>query len=93
MRKSLRGEFFERVCAARSKRESVMYAVRRDRRGQIPNRRAFSIRDKTPTYENGKEFAGHSLIDQELNITAYFARPFISWQGGSNEKLNGLKQQ
>jgi len=28
------------------------------------------------TYDNGKDFSGHSLIDRELNSTAYFARPF-----------------
>ena len=48
---------------------------------------------KTPTYVNGKEFAGHSLIDQELNSTAYFARPFASWERGSNENLNGFLRQ
>jgi IS30 family transposase len=41
----------------------------------------------------GKEFAGHSLIDQELNSTPYFARPFASWERGSNENLNGLLRQ
>ena len=50
-------------------------------------------RVKTLTYDNGKEFAGHSLVDQELNSTAYFARPFASWERGSNENLNGLLRQ
>jgi len=53
----------------------------------------FSVRVKTLTYYNGKEFAGLSLIDQQLNSIAYFARPFASWERGSNENLNGLLRQ
>ena len=48
---------------------------------------------KTITYDNGKEFAGHSAIDQSLGSTAYFADPFASWQRGSNENYNGLLRQ
>ena len=33
---------------------------------------------KTLTFDNGKEFAGHAYIDQQLQSTAYFARPFTS---------------
>jgi len=40
-----------------------------------------------------KEFAGHCLIDQELTSTAYFARPFASWERGRNENLNGLLRE
>ncbi len=36
---------------------------------------------KTLTFDNGKEFAGHAHIDQQLQ-TAYFARPFASWERG-----------
>ncbi len=59
----------------------------------VSNLKPFSARVKTLTYDNGKEFAGHSLIDQELNSTAYFARPFASWERGSKENLNGLLRQ
>jgi IS30 family transposase len=45
---------------------------------------------KTITFDNGKEFAGHSTIDATLNGTTYFADPFASWQRGSNENFNGL---
>lgn len=48
---------------------------------------------KTITYDNGKEFAEHARIDQELGSTGYFADPFASWQRGSNENLNGLVRQ
>ena len=48
---------------------------------------------KTMTFDNGKEFAGHSTIDTALNSTTYFADPFASWQRGSNENFNGLLRQ
>ncbi len=48
---------------------------------------------KTITFDNGKEFAGHSKIDVALNSTTYFADPFASWQRGSNENFNGLLRQ
>jgi IS30 family transposase len=59
----------------------------------VSNLKPFCVRVKTLTYDNGKEFAAHGLIDQELNSTAYFARPFASWERGSNENLNGLLRQ
>jgi len=48
---------------------------------------------KTLTFDNGKEFAGHAYIDEQLQSTAYFAIPFASWERGSNENLNGLPRQ
>ena len=51
------------------------------------------LRVITLTYDNGKEFAGHIQIDQALNSTSYFARPFASWERGSNENFNGLLRQ
>ncbi|MSP03688.1 MAG: IS30 family transposase [Acetobacteraceae bacterium] len=48
---------------------------------------------KTITYDNGKEFADHAHIDNELGSTAYFADPFSSWQRGTNKNLNGLVRQ
>ena len=47
-------------------------------------------RVKTLTFDNGKEFAGHAYIDEQLQSTAYLAKPFASWERGSNENLNGL---
>ena len=52
-----------------------------------------AARVKTLTFDNGKEFAAHAHIDQQLQSTAYFARPFASWERGSNENLNGLLRQ
>ena len=56
-------------------------------------------RGKTPTYNNGKEFCGHALIDGVLKSTSYFARPFGSRGRGCNVDLgfchnvNGLLLQ
>lgn len=45
------------------------------------------------TFDNGKEFAEHELIAQSLECTTYFAKPYCSWQRGSNENTNGLIRQ
>lgn len=42
------------------------------------------------TLDNGKENHGHTRLKTELDIQAYFADPFSSWQRGSNENTNGL---
>lgn len=48
---------------------------------------------RTITYDNGKEFADHAVIDEALGSTGYFADPYSSWQRGSGENLNGLARQ
>ena len=48
---------------------------------------------KTITFDNGKEFANHALIDEALDSTTYFAEPYSSWQRGTNENTNGLIRQ
>ena len=52
-----------------------------------------AARVKTLTFDNGKEFAAHAHIEEQLQSTAYFARPFASWERGSNENFNGLLRQ
>ncbi len=52
-----------------------------------------AARLKTLTFDKGKEFAGHAYIDEQLLSTAYFARPFTSWERGSNENFKGLLRQ
>jgi len=47
----------------------------------------------TITSDNGKEFAGHEEIARVLGIDFYFAKPYHSWERGSNENLNGLIRQ
>ena len=60
----------------------------------IVNRlKQFGSKVKTLTFDNGKEFCGHAKIDEALGSTSYFARPFASWERGSNENFNGLLRQ
>jgi len=47
----------------------------------------------TITSDNGKEFSLHQEIASSLDIEFYFAKPYHSWQRGSNENLNGLIRQ
>ena len=47
----------------------------------------------TITSDNGKGFSSHQMIAQELNIDYFFAKPYSSWQRGSNENYNLLVRQ
>jgi len=47
----------------------------------------------TITSDNGAEFTKHERISKALNIDFYFAKPYQSWQRGSNENLNRLVRQ
>ena len=47
----------------------------------------------TITSDNGKEFAQHAKVSQALGAGFYFARPYASWQRGTNENTNGLLRQ
>lgn len=47
----------------------------------------------TITSDNGKEFANHTKIAEQLNIEYFFAKPYHSWERGANENLNGLVRQ
>lgn len=44
----------------------------------------------TLTADNGKEFAEHELIAIACKADFYFAKPYASWQRGTNENGNGL---
>lgn len=48
---------------------------------------------ETLTYDNGKEFALHEVIAEQLNAAGYFAHPYHSWERGLNENTNGLIRQ
>ena len=48
---------------------------------------------KTITSDNGKEFANHQYVSDQLGIDFYFADPYASWQRGANENYNGLLRQ
>ncbi len=47
----------------------------------------------TITGDNGKEFAGHETIANQLELDFYFAHPYHSWERGANENTNGLIRQ
>ena len=42
------------------------------------------------TFDNGKEFARHDKIAAALKADVFFARPYHSWERGTNENTNGL---
>ena len=48
---------------------------------------------KTLTLDNGKEFAAHKTLSQDIGIAVYFAHPYHSWERGLNEHTNGLIRQ
>jgi len=45
---------------------------------------------RTLTLDNGTENAGHEEITKTIGTRCYFARPYASWQRGTNEHMNGL---
>ena len=47
----------------------------------------------TITSDNGKEFAFHQQISENLNADFFFAHPYSSWERGTNENTNGLIRQ
>jgi IS30 family transposase len=47
----------------------------------------------TLTSDNGKEFAKHREITEQLSADFYFAHPYSSWERGTNENMNGLVRQ
>lgn len=52
-----------------------------------------SLMVKTITSDNGREFAHHQRIAQQLRADFYFAHPYSSWERGLNENTNGLVRQ
>ena len=42
------------------------------------------------TLDNGKEFAEHEALAETLGMDVFFARPYHSWERGTNENTNGL---
>ena len=54
---------------------------------------ALNTQVHTITSDNGKEFAQHKAVSQALRADFYFARPYASWERGTNENTNGLLRQ
>jgi IS30 family transposase len=42
------------------------------------------------TFDNGKEFSHHEEIARSTHMDVYFARPYHSWERGTNENRNGM---
>lgn len=48
---------------------------------------------ETVTADNGTEFHGYESIERRTGAAFYFAKPYHSWERGSNENANGLIRQ
>ena len=60
--------------------------------GGAPHRPARrQVRDRHG--RNGTEFHGYGSIERRTGAAFYFARPYHSWERGSNENANGLLRQ
>ncbi len=44
----------------------------------------------TITLDNGGEFAAHEKVAEAVNADVYFAKPYASYQRGTNENTNGI---
>ncbi|MCL6272346.1 IS30 family transposase, partial [Sansalvadorimonas sp. 2012CJ34-2] len=44
----------------------------------------------TITLDNGGEFAAHDTVKDAINADVYFAKPYASYQRGTNENTNGI---
>jgi transposase, IS30 family len=53
----------------------------------------FGYRIRTITFDNGTEFHGYKELEAAFPVKCYFARPYHSWERGSNESFNGLFRQ
>ena len=45
---------------------------------------------RTITFDNGGEFADHQRLAKAINADIYFAKPYASYQRGTNENTNGI---
>jgi transposase, IS30 family len=45
------------------------------------------------TADNGTEFHDYGRVERLTGVEFYFARPYHSWERGSNENANGLLRQ
>ena len=50
-------------------------------------------RVETVTADNGTEFHDYERVERLTGVRFYFARPYHSWERGSNENANGLLRQ
>ena len=77
----------------------VLIGKLRDRTAESLSRRVVGLmrrhggRFETVTADNGTEFHAYEKIERLAGVTFYFARPYHSWERGSNENANGLLRQ
>jgi len=70
-----------------------------DRTTDSLNRRVIGLINRhegafeTITSDNGTEFHNYKYIEGRTQAVFYFARPYHSWERGSNENANGLIRQ
>lgn len=70
-----------------------------DRTTKSLNQRACYLIGKEPgsfetiTADNGTEFHQFAEIERKTGVMFYFARPYHSWERGTNENTNGLIRQ
>jgi IS30 family transposase len=50
-------------------------------------------RVRTITLDNGTEFHDYKSVERQLGVKFYFAKPYHSWERGTNENTNGLIRQ
>ena len=81
-----RSRFTLACCLPNREAEPVSAAI-------IEMLRAHKAHCRTITFDNGKEFADHAFIGSCLAADVYFARPYHSWERGTNENTNGLLRQ
>ena len=55
--------------------------------------RRSGARFETVTADNGTEFHDYRRVERLTGAAFYFARPYRSWERGSNENANGLLRQ
>jgi IS30 family transposase len=68
-----------------SKEAEEVTAVMAGQLGKLPESVRLSM-----TLDNGKEFAMHGTLAQLTGMDIFFARPYHSWERGTNENINGL---
>jgi IS30 family transposase len=77
----------------------VLIGKLQDRTTASLNRRVIAIIKRhegafqTITADNGTEFHHYHGIEARTTAVFYFARPYHSWERGSNENANGLIRQ
>ena len=59
----------------------------------VASLRPHKNKTRTITFDNGKEFTLHQKIGKSLKADTFFAKPYHSWERGTNENTNGLVRQ